>query len=759
MARKILFRHMRAPGDVLMMSCGIRDFKHLFPEILINVECNKTFDWIFDNNPYLDRSIKKGDPDVDVYDVGYPQIQGCNDGSIHFTQAFLFDMISHADAYHKKLGMSIGEFSSTWSGGGAKEWGEVKKEDSNAREPFITWRKKYKDFTKTVYRQYGDLHLTESERNYNPIKELYGVGHYWIVAPGGKRDCTCKIWDWRKFQAVTDYFKGRITFVSIGRSDHLLEKLDNVIDMTDKTSNMRDLVPLFYHATGVISGVSFPMHLAAAMPPNPMVGSGKGRKPCVAIYGGREPTSFTWYCNHQILHTNGAWDCCDSGGCWQSRIVPIHKDPEANNRMCHCPVEREGRTIQGCMDSIKAEDVIRAIEKYYEGNIYKYDNRTKNTYKSVYLKKEKLARPDVVQSEKREINFLASLQGPGGGEQSACMIAKILRNAGWRVNFFPWDKVHKKHEGAGVEKASFKSGMQESMKPGLPLLFYGNDQVNEFCKESSRWVVDKSSAVAIGINFVNGDLPRCGWIAKTRKLKGVITQNEEKSAEFIRDAIGFENTKVVTLFGAISLDRFYETAPSRRGKKEPLVILKHCMPDYRKYVTDQSFGNGQKIHVWQRRVFKEKDVAFYKRLLDDCKFDIQFEFMEAHPELIKEFSSERRMVFHKWDSMKVTDFLKRGHVYLYRTSNLWRDQYPRCVAEALAVGMPVLTEPRDGTMDRVIHGDTGFHCVDYDQFLEAIKKLHRKEDYRMAMGLHAKEWANKNLDPKKWVQVLGDVFK
>ena len=116
------------------------------------------------------------------------------------------------------------------------------------------------------------------------------------------------------------------------------------------------------------------------------------------------------------------------------------------------------------------------------------------------------------------------------------------------------------------------------------------------------------------------------------------------------------------------------------------------------------------------------------------------------------------MVFHKWDSIKVTEFLARGHIYLYRTSNKWRDQYPRVVAEALAAGLPVLTEPRDGTNDRVINGDTGLHCIDYDMFLDAVKKLRRKEKYRQAMGQHAKDWARVSLDPRLWVETLDQLF-
>jgi glycosyltransferase involved in cell wall biosynthesis len=237
-----------------------------------------------------------------------------------------------------------------------------------------------------------------------------------------------------------------------------------------------------------------------------------------------------------------------------------------------------------------------------------------------------------------------------------------------------------------------------------------------------------------------------------------VFQNKEKKREFIRDSIGYSDTELITLFGAIDLNRFLEVLPAdRSSSKDELVVLKHCTPDWRKYITKESEGSGEKIHVWQKHVIKERDVKFYSRLLHDIK-NVRFEFMEAHSELVRAFEGNDRMVFHKWDSMPVTEFLARGHVYLYRTSNKWRDQYPRVVAEALASGLPVLTEPRDGTRDRVDNGNTGIHCIDYDMFLDGLKKLSRKERMRKAMGENAKDWARMNLDPRRWVDEIERVF-
>jgi glycosyltransferase involved in cell wall biosynthesis len=292
-----------------------------------------------------------------------------------------------------------------------------------------------------------------------------------------------------------------------------------------------------------------------------------------------------------------------------------------------------------------------------------------------------------------------------------------------------------------------------------PLLFYGNDCVWDFCK-TAQPIVEKCTSLIVGINYMLGhfkDPKISNWIDKSGKMRAVILQNEEKKEDWERQVIGFEGIKKIVIPGAIDIDKFYEVCTPDRGKKDKLVILKHCVADYRKYVTADSVHKWDKPHIWQKHMDKELDIKFYSRLLKDTK-DTMFMFMEAHNELEEHFKKEPRMKFYNWDEIPVPEFLSKGHIYLYRTSNLWRDNYPRVVGEALAAGLPVLSEPRDGTKDRIQHGDTGFHCVDYDGFLYAIKLLQRKEKYRIAMGVKAKEWAMDKLNPKKWVQVIEEVL-
>ena len=147
-----------------------------------------------------------------------------------------------------------------------------------------------------------------------------------------------------------------------------------MIDLVGKT-DLRQFIRLMYHAAGVVSPVTFAMHLAAAVPVKP--GRVKNRA-CVVVAGGREPSQWEKYGHHRYLETNGALPCCDQGGCWKSRCQPVgdgdDKDSPANLCVFPVPVAPDLQ-IARCMDLITAADVIRAIELYHQGGAYSYLTR------------------------------------------------------------------------------------------------------------------------------------------------------------------------------------------------------------------------------------------------------------------------------------------------------------------------------------------------------------------------------------------------
>ena len=222
---------------------------------------------------------------------------------------------------------------------------------------------------------------------------------FWIIVAGGKRDFTIKWWDVRRWQAVVDHFRGRIQFVQVGEAGHHHPALSGVIDLRGK-ADLRQLVRLVYHAQGVLCPVTSLMHLAAAVPmkgaraSSPQSRNGNGNhpspqnRPCVVVAGGREPPHWEAYPHHQFIHTNGQLLCCDHGGCWKARTVPLGDGDEkdAPSQLC-VDVVPSGQAadtqhstfttqppppLPRCMDMITAEEVILRIEGYFTGGAARY---------------------------------------------------------------------------------------------------------------------------------------------------------------------------------------------------------------------------------------------------------------------------------------------------------------------------------------------------------------------------------------------------
>lgn len=214
----------------------------------------------------------------------------------------------------------------------------------------------------------GDIHLSDEEKGwFSQVEEITGEPMpFWIVMAGGKPDFTIKWWSPERFQAVVDHFKGKILFVQAGDADHHHPPLHGAIDLRGKTDS-RQFVRLVYHAQGVLCPVTLAMHLAAAVEVRP--GMPKNR-PCVVVAGGREPPQWEAYPHHQFLHTVGMLMCCDDGGCWKSRTVPLG-DGDKKDRPENCCVDVAG-DLPRCMDMIATADVIRAIEGYFDGGAVEY---------------------------------------------------------------------------------------------------------------------------------------------------------------------------------------------------------------------------------------------------------------------------------------------------------------------------------------------------------------------------------------------------
>lgn len=313
--KKLILKSSLSPGDILMLTAAVRDLHLTFPgqfQTDVRTPCPD----LWEHNPYL-TSLSEDDPDVEVLDCHYPLINQSNQLPYHFIHGFRLFL-------SEKLNCTI--------------------------HP-----QAFK----------GDIYLSAQEKSWmSQVEETHGAGtRFWVVVAGGKMDFTAKWWDPKRTQEVVNHFKDRLVFVQCGEAGdhHHHPKLQHVVDLVGKTT-LRQMVRLMHHADGVVCPVTMFMHLAAAVETKP--GRPKNR-PCVVTAGGREPSQWEAYPHHQYLHTSAMLPCCDYGGCWKSRVVPLGDGDEKDESLCLRPVSQpHGVTLPQCMNIISTQDVIQAIEKY-----------------------------------------------------------------------------------------------------------------------------------------------------------------------------------------------------------------------------------------------------------------------------------------------------------------------------------------------------------------------------------------------------------
>ena len=327
--RRLILTNHQSPGDVVMLTAAVRDLHAACPGRFLT-DVRTPCPGLWENNPHL-TPLTESAPDVETIQCEYPLIHHSNQRPYHFIHAFTRFL-------SERLGVCI--------------------------EP-------------TAFK--GDIHLSDAEKSWmSQVQEIVGEDvPFWIVNAGGKRDFTAKWWEPARYQQVVDHFRGRIQFVQVGELGHHHPALRGVIDLRGKT-DVRQFVRLMYHAQGALCPVTFAMHLAAAVETKVQGPKSNAQgpsfkvqnRPCVVVAGGREPMQWEAYPHHQYIHTNGALRCCDNGGCWKSRVVPLG-DGDEKDRPENVCVDVVG-TLPRCLDMITAAEVVRRIEMYFSGGVVEY---------------------------------------------------------------------------------------------------------------------------------------------------------------------------------------------------------------------------------------------------------------------------------------------------------------------------------------------------------------------------------------------------
>jgi len=333
---KLILQNRLSPGDILVMSSAIRALHQAYPgEYLTDVRSPCTN--IYENSPYL-TPLDENASDVTVVKLGKVD----KNGNLvdKFTIQEVLEQHASADNLLFEIDMHYPEIH--FSGQSGRHF-------SDGHRMFLA-----EQIGKPISQNgiQPDLFLSEAEKRHPLVEELSGWdGDYIVLDAGYKNDYSLKRYFF--YQEVVDLLAARgIKCVQVGllSPEHTHPILKGTINLLGKTDNVRDLFSVIYNADVVITPVSFPMHIAAAL-----------KKPCVVVALGREAPRWEYYPNHRYLTVNGALPCCSYDGCWRNTIADCVDlvDTASYGKVPHCQL------------LIPPQMIVDATMMYYEGGMMK----------------------------------------------------------------------------------------------------------------------------------------------------------------------------------------------------------------------------------------------------------------------------------------------------------------------------------------------------------------------------------------------------
>lgn len=353
--------------------------------------------------------------------------------------------------------------------------------------------------------------------------------------------------------------------------------------------------------------------------------------------------------------------------------------------------------IAKCMHLIEVEDVTRAIESYYKGGVLK---------KSV----------NTIARRRPVIRIITNAKCLGGAERSVIEIASQFIQRNWRVELSPSTFVCSDFKEAMPDGAVISNHVSRNCDV---LLFYASDMVWNF--EKPEFDVFKRLNAARKVMAVTYKLGKTGQAEWTKGWDRYLFLSSDLQARFKQRC---PEADTAVLAPAVNIEPFLKVEPDYNG---PLKLIRHSSQGDSKYIPD--------ILVRFENV------------------PVKFLFMPG-PSWLKQIPGKIEGVPHSNDIRKVAEFLGQGNCFWYLLPAGYTDQGPRVIVEAMAAGLPVIAENRDGAKDRVTT-DSGWLINSHDELDDLLRSLD-SEQLRQK-GRAARARALKEFDSELWYEkITGD---
>jgi len=422
-------------------------------------------------------------------------------------------------------------------------------------------------------------------------------------------------------------------------------------------------------------------------------------KPCVVLAGGREPATFEHYANHRYIDMIGCLPCCSKKACWHNAISAC------NTRV---------KDIARCMDMIRVDQVVDAVKSYYEGGI--------------------LTKPEgrIEPARKRPIiRIVTNAKCLGGAERSALHIAKQFSDNNWRVELSP----------AGAMSDNFREAVPEGVIISNHItrgcdcfLLYASDMVYSFDKPQFEvFSRIKAKRRVMAITYKRGKTGQVPW---TRGWDKYIFLSST-----LRDMVleRMPNAGTVILAPPIDMKPFLAVQPDYNGG---LRMVRH------------SSQGSQKFSLDLKEICQKVTSQNALRQAHPIKNNngVKFLFMPGPP-WPADADNIIKCPYDK-NPAKVAEFLARGNCFWYLLPEFYSEQGPRVIVEAMAAGLAVIAENRDGPKDRVTP-ETGWLIDSHDEVIDLSNSLNSEQ--LQAKGQAARKRALEEFKAELWFEnIIGD---
>jgi ADP-heptose:LPS heptosyltransferase len=370
-----------------------------------------------------------------------------------------------------------------------------------------------------------------------------------------------------------------------------------------------------------------------------------------------------------------------------------------HNALSACK-NHDGATAK-CMDLITVAQVVAAVESYYAGGALE-------------------AAPGRAPARRRPVlRIVANIKFLGGAERSVVEIAKMFVRNNWRVELSP----------AGDRSPDVLAALPPAVavcnhvsRPCDVLLMYASDMVYNF--DAGRFDVFHSVNAGRKVMALTYKVGKAGEAPWSRGWdKYLFLSSALRDGFLAKTGYGVGVTRV--LAPPVDMDPFLAIQrPSPAANNQlPIHIVRHSSQGDKKFPAD------------------------LPQIMAQCP--VRFGFMPGPSWL----QLERNVTKYPYsgDTADVAAFLAGGDCFWYLLPDGYTDQGPRVIVEAMAAGLPVIAEKRDGPADRVTT-ETGWLIDSRDQAVEIINSL--TPEILAEKGLAARERAKTEFAKEKWFDAI-----